>query len=94
MIQPLFLSRSREEWKAQLVKHNVPVDIVASIPEALDQAQQRGRLVSHPHPTAENKDIWTVGIPYRLDHTAASASRRAPLLNEHREEIISSWLTD
>ena len=84
LLKPLFLSQPREEWKRKLNEEGVPADIVASIPEALDAARARGRIVEHAHPKQPEKSIYTLPIPYHLDGTDRGARRRAPNLGEHQ----------
>ena len=93
LLKPLFLSRSREDWKKRLNEEGVPADIVASIPEALDAAQKRGRIVEHPHPKNPEQSIYTLPIPYHLDGMERSAKRRPPNLGEHQEEVLKEWLS-
>ena len=93
ILKPLFLSQPREEWKRRLNEEGVPADIVASIPQALDAAKKRGRIVENTHPTHPEKSIYTLPIPYHLDGTQRSADRRAPLLGEHQEEVLKEWIS-
>ena len=94
LLKPLFAACSRAHWKEKLREHGVPADSVATIPEALDGARERGRIVSHVHPTRSDISIETLPIPYRLDGAPLAAPRRAPLLNEHRAEVLREWLDD
>ena len=94
LLAPLFVSRSREEWKSILHAEGVPADIVADIPEALDAAKKRERIVEHKHPLESSHSIYTLPLPYHLDGASRSASRRPPNLGEHREEVLKEWLSE
>ena len=50
------------EWRAQLKEHGVPADIVATIPEALEQAT----WAEHSHPDGRSTVKSLIGS-YRLD---------------------------
>ena len=93
LLYPLFLAKPREEWKRILNEEGVPVDIVASIPEALEAAKDRGRIVEHSHPIQPEQSIYTLPIPYHLDGTKRSSDRRPPNLGEHQEEVLKEWLS-
>lgn len=92
LLIPIFLSRSRMEWKEILHQEGVPADIVAEIPEALEAAKERGRIVAHEHPFESSTSIYTLPLPYHLDGTSRSAARRPPKLGEHRTEVLEEWL--
>ena len=88
LIVPILKSRTKIEWREQLRDHGVPADIVATIPEALTQAT----WVEHPHPDGESTVRSLVGA-YRLDDETLTATRRPPQLGEHRDEVLSEWLS-
>ena len=89
MLQPIFLQRSKEEWREILQKGGVPCDIVATVPEALQEAH----IVEHEHPNGpEYQKVKTLGLPFSIDGEPRSATRRAPKLNEHYEEVLEDWL--
>ena len=84
---PLFLSKSKLEWREVLTKHGVPSDIVATVPEALESAT----WVEHDHPDGSSRVKSLVGS-YRLDGDFLAADRRPPNLGEHINEVIEEWL--
>lgn len=88
LIVPILKSRTKIEWREQLREHGVPADIVATIPEALTQAT----WVEHAHPDGESTVRSLVGA-YRLDDETLTATRRPPQLGEHRDEVLSEWLS-
>ena len=87
MIEPLMLMHSRAEWKHLMSSKGVPVDSVASIEETLALAE----LVEHPHPSGTGA-VKTLPLPFGLDDDPRAATRRAPLLGEHTEEVLGEWL--
>ena len=94
LLKPIFASKSRGFWRDVLNENGAPADIVASIPEALDAAKKRGKIVSHRHPSNVEKEIHTLPLPYKIDEHPCASELRAPRLGEHREEILNDWLSD
>ena len=89
LLQPIFLQRSKEEWREILQDGGVPCDIVATVPEALQEAH----IVEHEHPNGPKcRPVKTLGLPFSIDGEPRSASRRAPRLNEHYKEVLEDWL--
>lgn len=89
LLEPIFLQKSKEEWRESLQKGGVPCDIVATVPEAL----QKAHIVEHEHPNGpEYQKVKTLGLPFSIDGEPRSATKRAPRLNEHYEEVLMDWL--
>jgi len=88
LLEPIFQSRSKHEWKEILQEKGVPADIVATIPEALKLAN----VVSHRHPD-DKSSVQTLQLPFGLDNDPRGAVRRAPKLGEHNEEVLRDWLS-
>jgi len=74
-------------WEARFARAGVPGGAVRSVPEALEQA----RRVSHAHPLG-GPPVQTVAPPWWVDGATVAASRRAPRLDEHRQEVLDDWL--
>ena len=87
LIQPIFRSRTKMEWRSILADCGVPADIVATIPEALEQAT----WAEHPHPDGHSTMKSLIGS-YRLDGEIPIAGRRPPALGEHFEDVWGDWL--
>ena len=88
LIVPILLSQSKLHWRSVLKAHGVPADIVATIPEALQQAT----WVEHAHPDGQSTIQSLIGA-YRLDDVEMIAARRPPALGEHREDVLNDWLS-
>ena len=87
LIQPIFRSKGKLEWREILKSEGVPADIVATIPEALEQAT----WIEHSHPDGESTVKSLIGS-YRLDGQIPLAERRSPGLGEHRNDVVYDWL--
>lgn len=87
LLEPLLAQKTRAEWKEIFEEYGVPVSGIASIPEALDEAD----LVEHRHPVGADI-IRSLPLPFLLNGEPRAAQRRPPKLGEHTEEICAEWL--
>ena len=87
ILTPIFLRKTKSEWRDTLTEHGVPADIVATIPEALEYAT----WAEHPHPDGLSTVKSLMGA-YRLDGKILVADRKAPSLGEHLEEVMRDWI--
>ena len=92
LLAEIFLSRSTDEWLKLLNSAEVPcapvqtVDRVFKAPQVL----HREMLVRVEHPTAGT--VRMAGIPVKFSLTPASVRLPPPLLGQHTEEVLASWL--
>ena len=89
IIIPILLSKTKTEWKKIFVKQEVPADIVATVPEALERAS----TVSHEHPNGTGT-VQSLALPFGIDDFPRAAKRRAPRLGEHNLEVQAEWFSD
>ncbi len=87
LLEPIFETKSRADWKEILDRHGVPADGIMTVPEALAESE----LVRHDHPSG-NGEIRSIPLPFSLDGEPRSSPRRPPMLGEHREEVLREWL--
>ncbi len=87
ILDPVFEARTIAEWLEALGKAGVPAGRIATVPEALAEAD----LVTHDHPEG-GAPVRTVPLPYRMSEAPRAASRRAPRLGEHTDEVLADWL--
>ncbi len=87
LLEPIFRSKGKNAWKEELTEHGIPVDIVATIPEAL----QTANLIENLHPD-EKTTVQTLQLPFGLDEEPRGSSRKAPKLGEHNAEVLQEWL--
>ena len=92
ILSETFLSRRSDEWLAVLDKARVPCAPVQTLDQVFNAPQvvQRKMLVAVEHPTAGT--VRMAGIPVKLSATPASIRLSPPLLGQHTEEVLSSWL--
>lgn len=87
ILDPVFATRTIAEWLDALGNAGVPAGRIATVPEALAEAD----LVEHEHPEG-GAPVRTVPLPYRMSDAPRAASRRAPRLGEHTDEVLADWL--
>jgi crotonobetainyl-CoA:carnitine CoA-transferase CaiB-like acyl-CoA transferase len=91
-LREMFRSRDNEHWLKLLNEAEVPCAPIQTIDQvfAAPQVRHREMLVEVAHPTAGT--VRMAGIPVKFSATPASVRLPPPLLGEHTEEVLSSWL--
>jgi crotonobetainyl-CoA:carnitine CoA-transferase CaiB-like acyl-CoA transferase len=92
ILSAIFMTQTTEHWVAALNQADVPCAPVQTIDQvfAAPQVLHRNMLVEVDHPTAGK--IRMAGIPVKFSATPASVRLPPPLLGEHNDDVLSSWL--
>ena len=92
MLTEMFRSRDNETWLKILNAAEVPCAPIQTIDQvfAAPQVRHRDMLVEVEHPTAGS--VRMAGIPVKFSATPASVRLPPPLLGQHTNEVLSSWL--
>jgi formyl-CoA transferase len=92
ILTEMFRSRDNETWLRRLNEAEVPCAPIQTIDQvfAAPQVRDRDMLVEVEHPTAGT--VRMAGIPVKFSVTPASVRLPPPLLGQHTEEVLSSWL--
>jgi formyl-CoA transferase len=92
LLAEIFLSRSTDEWLKLLNSAEVPCAPVQTVDQVFKAPQvlHREMLVQMEHPTAGT--VRMAGIPVKFSLTTASVRLPPPLLGQHNEEVLESWL--
>jgi formyl-CoA transferase len=92
LLAEIFLSRSTDEWLKLLNSAEVPCAPVQTVDQVFKAPQvlHREMLVQVEHPTAGT--VRMAGIPVKFSATPASVRLPPPLLGQHNEEVLQSWL--
>jgi crotonobetainyl-CoA:carnitine CoA-transferase CaiB-like acyl-CoA transferase len=92
LLAAIFLTRTTAAWVAALTEADVPCAPVQTIDQvfAAPQVLHRDMLVEIDHPTAGT--VRLAGIPVKFSATPASVRLPPPLLGQHSEDVLSSWL--
>jgi crotonobetainyl-CoA:carnitine CoA-transferase CaiB-like acyl-CoA transferase len=91
-LQGVFLTKSYEAWEELLLKHGIPVGAINPIDRVVEhpQVKARGMIVESDHPVAGKVRI--VGVPVKLSETPGSVREPAPLLGQHTDEVLGTYL--
>jgi formyl-CoA transferase len=92
LLAEIFLGRSTDEWLKLLNSAEVPCAPVQTVDQVFKAPQvlHREMLVQVEHPTAGT--VRMAGIPVKFSLTPASVRLPPPLLGQHNEEVLESWL--
>jgi formyl-CoA transferase len=92
ILSKTFLQRRNDAWFKLLTDAEVPCAPVQTIDQVFQAPQvlQRDMLIEIDHPTAAK--VRMAGIPVKFSVTPASVRMPPPLLGEHNDEILESWL--
>ena len=92
LLGEIFLSRSTDEWLTLLNSAEVPCAPVQTVDQVFKAPQvlHREMLVEVDHPTAGT--VSMAGIPVKFSLTPASVRLAPPLLGQHTEEVLATWL--
>ena len=88
-----FLTEDAEYWVQRIHQAKVPVGMINSIEQALQepQVQAREMLVSIDHPL--NPDFKMIASPIKLSATPIDYQKAPPLLGEHTAKVLSEFCT-
>jgi crotonobetainyl-CoA:carnitine CoA-transferase CaiB-like acyl-CoA transferase len=88
-IEAITLAHPRAHWLALFEAHSIPSGPINDYSQVFDDPQVIARelVVDVEHPTLGA--IRALGSPIKLSATPADVRRRAPLLGEHTEEVLS-----
>jgi crotonobetainyl-CoA:carnitine CoA-transferase CaiB-like acyl-CoA transferase len=91
-IAEIFLARNTGAWLKLLDDAEVPCAPVQTIDKVFKAPQvlHRKMLIQTNHPTAGT--VPMAGIPVKFSLTPASVRLAPPLLGQHTEEVLASWL--
>lgn len=86
-----FLAKKAQDWVAIIHTANVPVGVINSIADALNepQIQARNMVVEVAHPL--NAHFKMIGSPIKLSDTPVEYQHAAPQLGEHTQKILSQF---
>jgi len=92
LLAAIFLTRTTADWVTVLTAADVPCAPVQTIDQVFTAPQvlHRNMLVEVEHPSAGT--VKLAGIPVKFSATPASVRLPPPLLGQHSEDVLSSWL--
>jgi formyl-CoA transferase len=92
LLSEIFLQRRNDAWFKLLTDAEVPCAPVQTIDQVFQAPQvlHRDMLIEVDHPTAGK--VRMAGIPVKFSVTPAAVRLPPPLLGQHNETILKSWL--
>jgi len=92
ILTDIFLKRDTITWIRLLGEAGIPCAPVNTIDRVFNEPQvrHRGMLLEIEHPTAGK--VRMAGMPLKFSNTPASVRLPPPLLGQHTEEVLASWL--
>lgn len=93
-LQQHFLTQNAQFWVDCIHAKQVPVGMINSIEEALQepQVQARNMLVNVPHP--QNSDFKMIASPIKLSETPVEYCQAPPRLGEHTWSILKQYRSE
>ena len=92
ILEPAFLTRDAKDWVAALEEADVPVALIKSVPEALDDARSYGRDMITPLDNGTDPAIEVVGNPIKMAGQPATVDRYPPTLGGDLDSVREDWL--
>ncbi len=92
LLERAFLERNAADWIEPLAAEGVPVALIKSVPEALEDARASGRgmILSMDGPT--HKGVEVVGNPIKFTGAAMPKPTYPPALGADTETVLKEWL--
>jgi crotonobetainyl-CoA:carnitine CoA-transferase CaiB-like acyl-CoA transferase len=92
VLAEIFRSQNNESWLRLLNEAEVPCAPIQTIDRVFQSPQvlHRKMLLEVEHPTAGT--VRMAGLPVKFSATPATVRLPPPLLGEHSEQVLSSWL--
>ena len=92
VLEDIIKAKTTEEWMKILEEAGIPSAPINTIDKVVKDPQliSREMIVKTMH-TAVG-EFLVPGIPVKLSKTPGRIEKAAPMLDEHREEILSTWL--
>ena len=94
LLSEYFLSNTAKHWVDAIHAMKVPVGVINSVADALDepQIQYRKMVVNIPH--TDNPDFNVIGSPIKMTGTPVEYRNAPPRLGEHTKVILEEFCSD
>lgn len=87
-LEPMFLTKNRDEWFEQLVAADVCVGKVYDVPEVFEDPQVKHRQMALTLEHPEAGTVTQAGIPIKLSETPGGFRSFAPSIGAHVDETL------
>ena len=93
LLEAAFLERDAMEWIEPLSLRGVPIALIKTVTEALQDAREAGRGMVEHLADPQGGGIDVVGNPIRFVGDTAPASSYPPALGQDAETVLAHWLS-
>jgi crotonobetainyl-CoA:carnitine CoA-transferase CaiB-like acyl-CoA transferase len=92
MLEEIFKTRSKADWLGALEAAKVPCGAINNLAEVFadPQVQSRGMVHTWEHPL--NGAVQLVASPIKMSLTPPRTDLPPPLLGQHTDEVLGTWL--
>ena len=92
ILQPVFSTRTKAEWLAELDRRGVPCAPINTYPEILNDPHVQFNQLVRDMTLPNGKQTKTVAFPMKISGYEFSVYRHPPELGEHNDEVYAEWL--
>ena len=92
ILQPVFSTRTKAEWLAELDRRGVPCAPINTYPEILNDPHVQFNNLVRDMTLPNGKQTKTVAFPMKISGYEFSVYRHPPELGEHNDEVYAEWL--
>jgi len=92
LLEKAFLARPAADWIEPLAVNGVPVALIKTVPEALDDARESGRGMIMPLRKGDGTAIEVVGNPIKFVGMPETAAEYPPGLGADAHAVLNAWL--
>lgn len=92
ILQPVFATRTKNEWLAEFDRRGVPCAPINTYPEILNDPHVQFNHLVRDMKLPNGRRTKTVAFPMKISGYEFSICRDPPALGEHNEEVFTEWL--
>jgi CoA:oxalate CoA-transferase len=92
LLEQAFLARDAADWIEPLTAQGVPVALIKTVPEALQDARESGREMITAMVSPQGQRIEVVGNPIKFTGAATPAASYPPALGADGDAVLRDWL--
>ncbi len=92
MVNPTMKEKTTDQWLDIFEENGIPCSRINNIEQVANDPQIKARKMIEVTHHSKVGEFKVPGIPVKMSETPGSIRMAAPVLNEHKEEIIKDWL--
>ena len=92
LLEAAFARRDAADWVESLTMQGVPVALIKTVPEALQDARESGRGMIVPLDNGTGDSIEVVGNPIKFADATVAIDTYPPALGADADAVLGGWL--